>query len=303
VSEHISDSLNCDIGLAGQPILHERFLVTEEGLQIRVLEQPGDEPSVLLVHGLADSADVWRSAIAKFPRSTRLFAIDLPGHGKSDRLYQRSYEVESISEAALSAFKLIGTKRCVLIGHSLGAEVVVRIAAERPQDISGIGLIDCSFDLPDEARVTVDAALAPLFRSYASVDEYANALQELLPIASPELVRSYAKHMLVETERELFQLRTDPEVLNLLRVGRPNTLDDWVTRTLRAVGCSVLIARGAYSGVLSISSARNLAARLGKRGRVEIVPVAGHNIPLDQPEYLGRLMSSFVDEIKASCQT
>jgi pimeloyl-ACP methyl ester carboxylesterase len=108
--------------------------------------------------------------------------------------------------------------------------------------------------------------------------------------------------MLAETERELFQLRTDPEVLNLLRVGRPNSLDDWVTRTLRAVGCSVLIARGAYSGVLSTSSARNLAARLRKKGSGRDVPAAGHNIPLDQPEYLGRLMSSFVEDIKASCQ-
>jgi pimeloyl-ACP methyl ester carboxylesterase len=107
--------------------------------------EPQRHPLVVLVHGLASNRTRW----SEFVASTRLGAaqdllrVDLRGHGESPTLGPVGLELWSGDlQAALDA---LGARQAIVVGHSLGAQVGLHLAAHSPNRVVALVLIDPVF--------------------------------------------------------------------------------------------------------------------------------------------------------------
>jgi pimeloyl-ACP methyl ester carboxylesterase len=115
------------------------------GLSLMVRTLGADRSPVLLLHGLGVSGAVWQGIGRLIGDLGRLVAPDLRGHGESDKpsagYLPRDY-VGDIS--ALLAHE--PSRPLAVLGHSLGAVIAAQLAAERPEMIGKLILIDPPFD-------------------------------------------------------------------------------------------------------------------------------------------------------------
>lgn len=99
-----------------------------------------DPPPMVLLHGLGGTRSTWRAVAAAFAHSRRVYAVDLRGHGDSDR--PGRYSVELMRDDVLALVAELGLRGVVLVGHSLGGVIAWLVAREQPAWLSHIVLED-----------------------------------------------------------------------------------------------------------------------------------------------------------------
>ncbi len=96
---------------------------------------------VVLVHGIAGSTLLWQANLSAIGARHKVFAVDLPGHGRSGKPGGR-YDIDLFTRSLLGFLDACGLERVVLAGHSLGGHVCLKLALERPGRIAKLVLID-----------------------------------------------------------------------------------------------------------------------------------------------------------------
>ncbi len=95
---------------------------------------------VLFVHGWLGSWRYWMSAMEELSTTHRTYALDLWGFGDSDKL-KRRYTACSYVDLLQAFMDELGIGRVLLVGHSLGAVVSVRFAAENADRVDRLMLV------------------------------------------------------------------------------------------------------------------------------------------------------------------
>ena len=127
-------------GVAGIAV---RRVTVKSGLTLRVLEAgPASGPPIVLVHGWAVSAYLWRHNILPLAAAGhRVIALDLPGHGLSDAPEATgSYTTERFAAVVLELLDALGIERAMLAGQSMGGKVVARVALDAPARVKALSL-------------------------------------------------------------------------------------------------------------------------------------------------------------------
>src|SRR5919205_718959 len=161
-------------------------------LTVRALGSEG--PPLVLLHGLGVSGAVWQGFGRLLEPSVRLIAPDLRGHGESDKPSAGYLPRDYVGDIAALAAHEPARPRAIL-GHSLGAVVAALLAAERPELMSKLILVDPPFDptRPRDHIETVErlrhaepgALEAELMRREPGMGElYAKALASLYRTAA-----------------------------------------------------------------------------------------------------------------------
>jgi len=110
------------------PTLPLEDLVPLRDVTIHVVEWPGDEQTILAIHGSAGSAYSLAALGERLAPEIRFIALDLRGHGFSDKPptgYSLHHHVQDIIEL----IKLLGLKRPALLGFSAGGAIAALVAA------------------------------------------------------------------------------------------------------------------------------------------------------------------------------
>lgn len=163
----------------GPPPGQLRRLRRPDGLHLHWVRhgpaRPGAEP-LLLLHGLASNASRFEefcehSALA---RQRPLLRVDLRGHGASVSRAALDSEAWCDDLAALLAAEQAG--RAVVVGHSLGAQVALRLAQRHGGLVAGLVLIDPVFRHALHGRPLRVARAAPLWRLAATTVRGLNRL-------------------------------------------------------------------------------------------------------------------------------
>lgn len=112
---------------------------------IRAVEMgdPSAQHVVLCVHGWACSVYSFRRLMPMLAESSmRAIAIDLPGHGLSDKPGDpRFYTLDAQVECVLAAMDALGVTRALLAGHSMGGPIAARAAVLAPERVSALALL------------------------------------------------------------------------------------------------------------------------------------------------------------------
>ncbi|HLA19077.1 MAG TPA: alpha/beta hydrolase [Dehalococcoidia bacterium] len=114
------------------------------GLRLHYRDWGGDGEPLLLLHGLASNARIWDLTAPLLSGRFRVFALDQRGHGLSDKP-EGGYDFASITGDVAAFVQALGLERPALVGHSWGANVALQFAADRPDGVSALALVDGGF--------------------------------------------------------------------------------------------------------------------------------------------------------------
>ena len=236
-----------------------------DGLPVSWLREPGEDPPVLYVHGVPDSAELW----TPFLRLTGGIAVDLPGFGESGKPAQWPYSLDGYARFLPALLDDLRIDRVRLVAHDWGAAALT--LAGRIERLVAIDVLPL---LPGHrwhwvARAWRTPGLGELGMGFTG----RTLLRRLGGLSAP-----HADEVLRH-----FDHGTQRAILKLYRAERS------VTAPLEAVTAPALVLWGERDRYLDPAWAERIAAALGGPAEVDIVPGAGHWPWLDRPELVQRI--------------
>lgn len=131
------------------------FVILADGTRIHYLSRAPSSSvlcppsSVILIHGLMDSAEQWRANLDALAQAHHVWAIDLIGFGFSSRVTTPTYSLAMFARSIREFMDAQGIARASLVGHSLGGAIALRFAYDYPDRIEKLVLIaPATFLLP-----------------------------------------------------------------------------------------------------------------------------------------------------------
>jgi 3-oxoadipate enol-lactonase len=123
---------------------------------------PQDAPPLMLLHSLGTDHQVWQPQAETLAGQFRILRPDLRGHGRTD-VPTGPYTIEEMAGDVLTALDALGIDRLPVAGLSIGGMVAQSLAAQAPDRISAIALLDTALAIPPahlwhERAATVRAA-------------------------------------------------------------------------------------------------------------------------------------------------
>lgn len=237
----------------------------------------GDEgrPGLVFIHGGAAHLHWWSTIVPLLADDYRVVAMELSGHGDSDRretytLDAWTAEVVAVGQAAACS----GPP--VVIGHSMGGFVTIAAAAHHGDQLAGAVILDSPVSRPDPeleaarsgnlfANVRVYPDIEDAVARYRTVPEQ----EHYLPIVKDHV----ARHSLRQVEGG-WQWKFDP------RIFVPNRSE--ARELLPRVSCRVALFRAEH-GLVTPDIGAYMYDLLGRVAPVVEIPLAGHHLMLDQP--------------------
>ncbi len=98
------------------------------------------DPTLLLVHATGFHARCWDQVVARLPKGVQVVALDMRGHGRSDKL--PPYNWDTFGQDLVAFADALQMVDVVGVGHSMGGHCVAQLAAERPHVFRELLLLD-----------------------------------------------------------------------------------------------------------------------------------------------------------------
>lgn len=135
---------------------------------------------MLFVHSYAGSSAHWGAQLAHLRPRRRAVAIDLRGHGHSDKPAGDDYSVSALGEDIAAAADALELKRFVLVGHSLGGAAAAAYVGKHPRRVAGLVLAGSPGKAaPEQARQVMDSLQADYDKVMA--DYWASLVENAQP--------------------------------------------------------------------------------------------------------------------------
>ncbi len=110
-----------------------------------------DAPPLVLLHALGEDATSWDAVAERLAPHFSLYALDLRGHGASDRPGEYSHEL--IRDDVVGVLGVLGLRDVVLVGHSLGGAVAYLVTFQRPELVGRLVVEDVVPPFPHERSI------------------------------------------------------------------------------------------------------------------------------------------------------
>jgi pimeloyl-ACP methyl ester carboxylesterase len=270
---------------------------TVHGRDVSYVEA-GSGPLLLLIHGMAGTAENWQSVIEPLALRNTVIAPDFPGHGLSAP-GGGDYSLGSLASGLRDLMLTLGHERATLVGHSLGGGVALQFTYQFPEMVERLVLVSSGGLGPDVSPILRAAALpgADLFISAtAGVGRRAGSLVGrgmgilgMRPSADvAEVARGYAS--LSDPERRKAFLATLRSV-----VGTEGQRVAALDRLYLAAALPLLIVWGDRDPIIPVEHAEGAHREL-PNSRLEIFEGVGHVPQLERPGTFIAAIQRFLDE-------
>lgn len=223
----------------------------------------GSLTPVVLIHGVGASGAYFASFAAELSKFYDVYCIDMPGYGKSSTP-QKPLPVRELSDVVAACIIALQLESSIVIGHSMGCQVVAQLGKNHPQLCSKMILV--SPTVYDKERTMFLQAWRLLQDSFHEP-----------VVLNLRIIRDYARMGIVR------YLRTSRSVLR-----------DAIEETLRACNMPILIIRGEKDIIVPLEWSWQLA-RIAFDARVKEVPGAPHVVHYKKAEQLSTICKEFID--------
>jgi pimeloyl-ACP methyl ester carboxylesterase len=278
----------------GAPI---RRRTRRAGVDLVFWEWPGGAPAALMLHGIANYGRYWDLFARAVGGRLRLVAPDARGHGDSGKPEARYEPREFVADAA-TILDAAGLDDAVVVGHSMGGTHALLLAAERPERVRALVLIDVGPEAMREGSERARRLVQGRPASFADRGEALAYLRETSPGYTDEVYANRLDHAFREQSGRL-EWRSSQAALARISAARESSEALW--DALRRLRCPRAIVRGTRSNTLAAATAeRMVAERRAARPEdaTELVKVdAGHNVALDRPAELADIVTALAARV------
>lgn len=291
-------------GVNRTPGVEHRMLQLSDGpVSAYVAGDPAHPPVVLLHGAMYDEARfTWDQLFPRLASTYRVYAVDIPRHGRS-RPWTGSLTHERLLRILSATFEELGLAKFTLVGLSMGGGLAIGYAAENPDAVTCL----------------------VLFEPGGLGDKIDHHLLTWAWIHSPGTRRLMNRRLarkndddLERTLRKLYVNGTEPVAPHRL-VGilsdeiagknefAESDLDDWQTSAIcpfrlrwnlldqiPKIACPSLWLHGDESTLVSAGDMERAVALAGTAAKLAVISKAGHMLPLEQPEEVGRAVTDYL---------
>jgi pimeloyl-ACP methyl ester carboxylesterase len=156
---------------------------------------PKAKNALVLVHCWTCNVEFWKESYSAFPEY-RVIAMDLPGHGQSDKP-KIDYSADFFAKAINAVLKKADVKKAVLVGHSMGTPIIRKFYERYPDKTLGLVIVDGGL-IPYPDRAELDKFFEPIYRDYKN--EAPRFIEGMLPYRAPQLAAFIRSSMLSTPE-------------------------------------------------------------------------------------------------------
>ncbi len=255
--------------------------------------------AVIMLHGYAETSEAWSDTAQDLAREFRVIAIDQRGHGQSARATDRDYTRATQMEDLESIIEGLGQRSVTLIGHSMGGANAICYAAEHPEMVTALVVVETAPEVLRSGIETIRRLLAS-GSSFTSLDDAVESFRKFFPYATTEQIERRVRASLTVNDDGVYVWDFDP----ILRdpTSRPPDPDPGQRRLsdlwdcADRVQCPTMIVRGSETDMLTPEAIQRLHRRVSG-SRVSLIEDAGHYVPTDQPAALSLNIREFLQSI------
>ena len=174
------------------------------GIQIQLTVWEGKGKPILCIHGLTANSRFWDCLASALSPQHKIIAMDLRGRGLSDKPLT-GYSIDHHCKDVLALMDDLGLKRPVLMGHSLGAFISLVFAAQHPDRVDRLILVDGGGKLSERQMAKVFAGIKPsldrLGQVFSSFEDYVSQMKQA-PFLKPwnSFMETYFRYEVEEVE-------------------------------------------------------------------------------------------------------
>lgn len=245
-----------------------------EGLYYHLTQGAETDLPVVLLHGAGGMHLSWPTEIRRLP-GYRLYALDLPGHGKSSEVGGLQ-SIAAYAQRVWGWLQAVGVSGAVMVGHSMGGAIALEMARAYPEQVLGLGLIATGARL----RVHPD-----LLAETASPTTIYNAIEKIVAWS----LAAQASPRLVElVSQRLSEVRPSVLLGDLIACDRFDARE-----TLGGIECPALVLCGTEDRMTPLRLSQFLAGQI-PLAQLMTVENAGHMVMLEQPQATAEALSAFL---------
>ena len=240
----------------------------------------GEADAVVFLHGVTLDRRMWEAQVEHLAQARRCLAVDRRGHGLSAPLREGWDPIADLAEVLDDA----GVERCHVVGMSLGGLDALAAAGRIPERVRSLVLVDAW--MPIEAMSGWSAPFALAREQGPDVARRAWLADPLFaPARELPAVASRIEEIVGANDLSIF---TGPQARGLGRA---------VVEAAASITVPTLVVVGDRDLPEFVATARWLAATVpGAQERpLEVVPGAGHMLPMERPDALNALLDRWLD--------
>jgi pimeloyl-ACP methyl ester carboxylesterase len=233
-------------------------------------------PAVILIHGAGGNNLYWPPEIRRL-KDQRIYAIDLPGHGRSEGIGRQS--IADYARSVLEFMESLKIHKAILVGHSMGGAIALWLGIHNPSRTLGLGLISTAPRLHVSSELLADSSVSatmPLAIK-KTVD------MSFGPQAEPRLKELAAQRM---AEVRYPVLHGDFTACD--------TFDE--TSLLGRAKAPALILFGSEDKMTPARYSETMHRRI-KKSMLHIIDGAGHMVMLEQPLMVANILELFLNSV------
>lgn len=174
----------CAVAQTQERLKAKQILIRDKQVEINYYQQGQGDTTLLFIHGWCIDGTYWKNQLEYFSKKYNVYAIDLPGFGKS-KAERANWTIEEYANDVTAFIDTMNLRNVIIIGHSMAGDIMLQAALTNNPKISGIVGVD-NFK-------SIDVALTP---------EQMKQMTDFLPLLEKDFKNSapvYADMMLFHT--------------------------------------------------------------------------------------------------------
>ncbi len=238
-------------------------------------------PALVFVHGWSCDRRYWNKQLDHFAQRYQVVVLDLAGHGESG-LGRRAWTMPAFGQDVVAVVEKLGLKEAVLIGHSMGGDVIVEAARLIPAPVRGLVWADTYRTLGKPLTESeVEAFLAPFRVDFV------------------EKTRKFVREMFIPTSNQALvdwvvaDMSAAPPEVALETIEKAITFDREILTGLRELKAPV--------GAINPDYRPTDVEALQRYGiKFLLMKGVGHFLMMEDPNTFNRLLGKVIEEFLES---
>lgn len=254
------------------------FVTTADDVPFAYETHGFGKPALVFVHGWSCDRSYWKDQVEALSQKYEVITLDLAGHGESGT-ERDDWTIESFGDDVANLIQKLGLNEVILIGHSMGGDVIVAASQRLTDRVKGLVWIDVYKQLGNYRTPEQNEAFIAPFRN--SFKEKTNSFVRSMfpPGSDPSLVARVAKDM-----------SSAPPDIAINALKSAIAYDRKVTVALDAMKLPVIAINPDKPATDSLS--------LKKYGiKTVIMPGVGHFPMLEKPVEFNRMLIKAIEEL------